>query len=167
MQILKVAKRNNKEYIPEDSSIDNFALHDRLFYYCPNCNKETSKEKINIIKNGFNCKSCSAKKNFNPEIRNYKGKTSKEDRVKKFKETCLKKYGVDNPQKNEAIKKKTKQTNLERYGTTSLLKDERFRKKAQEIALKKYGSINNIEKNKKAVKIDCFFHNCIKILSKN
>lgn len=36
--------------------------------------------------------------------------------IEKTKQTCLKKYGVDNPQKSIVIKEKMKQTCLEKYG---------------------------------------------------
>ena len=47
----------------------------------------------------------------------------------KSKQTCLKKYGVEHVAQVEEIKEKTKQTNLERYGVTCTLHNEEIHQK--------------------------------------
>lgn len=63
----------------------------------------------------------------------------------KSKETCLNKYGVDNPQKSEEIKKKSKNTNKEKYGFDHHLKSESGKLKVKKSIQDKYG-VDNISK---------------------
>ena len=49
----------------------------------------------------------------------------------KNKETCLQRYGVDNPMKNKDIQEKTKQTCLDKYGVETYLKSEEYLSKRQ------------------------------------
>ena len=55
----------------------------------------------------------------------------------KIKQTCLKKYGIDNPAKVNEFKEKSKQTCLERYGTEHTFQSEHFKEKSKETCLKK------------------------------
>jgi len=48
----------------------------------------------------------------------------------KVRQTFLKKYGVDNPQKNKSIQEKTKQTLLKKYGVEHALQYKEFADKA-------------------------------------
>ena len=57
---------------------------------------------------------------------------------KKRKETCLEKYGVDNPAKCSTIKEKIKQTNIEKYGMSSPLQNSKVKQKTKETNLSKY-----------------------------
>ena len=57
---------------------------------------------------------------------------------KKRKETCLEKYGVDNPAKCSTIKEKIKQTNIEKYGMSSPLQNSKVKQKTKETNLLKY-----------------------------
>ena len=47
----------------------------------------------------------------------------------KFKETCIKKYGVDNPIKLPEIREKIKQTNLEKYGYENPMSSDEIKEK--------------------------------------
>jgi very-short-patch-repair endonuclease len=71
-----------------------------------------------------------------------------EKRVNKFKETCKKKFGVDNPSKNNEIKEKKKETFIKNYGVDNIFKRDGFSNYVSNILLKKYGKkrINNPEK---------------------
>ena len=66
------------------------------------------------------------------------------------KETCLKKYGVDNPAKSEIAKEHYKQTCLEKYGYDNSSKSNIVKEKAKQTCLEKYGKPNvyNYEKAK-------------------
>lgn len=54
----------------------------------------------------------------------------------KRKETCIEKYGVDNPSKSEAIKEKTKQNNLKKWGFVSTAQNPDVQAKAKQTRLK-------------------------------
>jgi hypothetical protein len=111
---------------------------------CPVCGNEVE---FISLQRGFKC-TCSLK-------------CSNEMRNQKIKQTCLEKYGVENPQQVKEISERTRntfkqtyvenckeiqeksrQTRFERYG------DENFRnvEKAKETKLKLYGNCNNIQK---------------------
>ena len=61
-------------------------------------------------------------------------KINQKARVEKYKETCIEKYGVDNPAKAQVVKDKAVKTNLQRYGETYACKLPEMRKKLSEIA---------------------------------
>ena len=101
----------------------------------------------------FLCKSCKIK----DKLKN----SDKSLIVLKREETCLKRYGVKNPQQLkdirdktkttiskksseeiEEIKKKAKETRLKKYGVEFFFQTEDFKKKAKESFLKKYGVEN-------------------------
>ena len=87
-------------------------------------------------------------------VDNYnKTKESKE----KIKQTCLKKYGVEYFWQSDECKEKIKQTCLEKYGVDSPLKSEKIRNKGKQTCLEKYGVDNpaKLEENKEKVKQTC------------
>jgi hypothetical protein len=70
----------------------------------------------------------------------------------KAKNTCLERYGVDNPNKSNEIREKTKLTCLERYGAESPLKSDEVQDKIKKTNLERWGvehpSNNKVVKNK-------------------
>ena len=87
-------------------------------------------------------------------VDNYnKTKESKE----KIKQTCLEKYGVEYFWQSDECKEKIRQTCLEKYGVDSPLKSEKIRNKGKQTCLKKYGVDNpaKLEENKEKVKQTC------------
>lgn len=88
-------------------------------------------------------------------LNKYDLKQTKERRFEnarnRYKETCLKHFGTDNPNELKEIRDKIKRTKFEKYG------DENYsnREKAKETSLKRYGSENwlNSQSGKKR-KID-------------
>lgn len=62
--------------------------------------------------------------------------------IEKTKQTCLEKYGVDNPFKSEEIKQRIEQTNLEKYGVKSFSQTDDFKEKCRQTNLEKYGVEN-------------------------
>lgn len=60
----------------------------------------------------------------------------------KMKDTCLKKYGVENARKSEAIKEKAKRTCLEKYGVENPRQSKYIKEKIKRTCLEKYG-VNN------------------------
>jgi G:T-mismatch repair DNA endonuclease (very short patch repair protein) len=115
-------------HYPEDLSISQ-----RLYWYyhdinnhptCPICGKDL---KFYSFKKGYQT-FCSTKCLANSEYRH-----------NKFKQTCLEKYGVENPFQSEFIKDKIKETNLEKYGVDNPNKSQAIRNKSKQTCLKKYG----------------------------
>ena len=91
---------------------------------CPVCGKPV--KFYNFIK-GYR-KYCSSKcNNSNPK------------KKLQVKQTCLERYGVDNPHKSRDIQDKTKQTCLERYGVEYPTQSEEIQNKYKQTCLKKYG----------------------------
>jgi hypothetical protein len=104
----------------------------RVRFRC-SCGVETSKrfEMLNVYRLPY-CEEC-----------------SKVKMIEKGKETCMKKYGVDNAGKNEEIKKKINATFKEKYGGHALKSPEIIAKRAK-TCLKKYGGHPNQNKEVQA-----------------
>lgn len=69
-----------------------------------------------------------------------KSKVTTEEIVQKRKQTCIEKYGTDNPSKVDWIKKKKEKTSIENWGTKQPLAASQVRQKIKETNLEKYGS---------------------------
>ena len=65
--------------------------------------------------------------------------TSNNETTLKRQQTCLEKYGVDNPWKSNDVKEKIKNTCLEKYGHENYAQTDEYTKKSKETCLKKYG----------------------------
>ena len=100
---------------------------------CPVCNINTLKFKD--ISKGY-YKTCSKKCSKNTI--EYK---------EKYRQTCLEKYGVDNPLKSKEIRDKITATNLERYGVENPFQSEEIKEKIKETNNDKY-SVDNPMQNK-------------------
>jgi transcription elongation factor Elf1 len=117
-----------------------------VFVKCDICGMERMLMYRKYLKN-INCYdyySCSSKCSTNKKkltcLEKYGvDNPNKNDIVKKQKKlTCLEKYGVDNPNKSIFIKNKTKKTCLEKYGNVSYVNSFDFKNKMNE----KYGVVN-------------------------
>lgn len=66
------------------------------------------------------------------------------EKKEKSKQTCLEKYGVENPFSSKEIRKKSKQTCLEKYGTTvaNQFSTKEAKQKYEQHCLEKYGTKN-------------------------
>jgi len=60
----------------------------------------------------------------------------------KIKKTCIEKYGVDNPMKNDAIKSNLKRTLNDKYGVDHYSHTDEYKEKYKETCLIKYGVDN-------------------------
>lgn len=60
----------------------------------------------------------------------------------KFKQTCLERFGAENPYASEIIKEKIKKTNLEKYGVENALEAEEIKEKIKNTNLERYGAEN-------------------------
>lgn len=63
----------------------------------------------------------------------------------KFKQTCIAKYGCENPMQNENIKQKSKETNINRYGVTCTLHNDKVKEKVKKTCLLLYGFENPMQ----------------------
>lgn len=106
-----------------------YSLADRVFWVvsgmtqaptCKVCGKQLYKHIVSI-QEGFP-QTCSK------ECR-YKNKARSEKR----KQTCLKKYGVENPYQSDEIKTKIRKTNLDRYGKESYTQTQEYKTKVKYI----------------------------------
>ncbi len=112
---------------------------------------------MNIKKNFFSCEICNSifyskwgKKQTcsNDCLKKLKSTDEyKQNFLDKTRKTFLKRFGVDNPAKNDLIKKKTEQTCLKKYGAVSPTLNEEIRKKQIDTCQKKYGSNTPLENN--------------------
>ena len=64
---------------------------------------------------------------------------------KKARQTCIDKYGVDNPQKVREIQEKTKRTNIERYGAENVFAAEQIKEKIKSTNRARYGVEHNLQ----------------------
>lgn len=73
---------------------------------------------------------------------------SKKCSLQKYRNTCLLKYGVNNPSKSEEIKDKIKKTNLKKYGTEYTFQSNKIKDKIKKTNLKRY-KVEYPQQNKK------------------
>jgi len=162
---------NKKDYYDKYLKLDNEGL-------CPVCGKETN---FNYYKFGYfihcsiNCISKNPKtlekivnskiekfgvsnntqldyyKKLNSEIWKNKSKEELDCIVQKSKNTCLEKYGEDNPAKLDEVKQKMKDSCLEKFGTEYALQNKDVIKKRRITNLEKYG-VENIFQNTDIIK---------------
>ena len=64
---------------------------------------------------------------------------------KKYEDTCMKKYGVKNPNQVQEVQNKKKATNLERYGCESVMQNEKIKNKMKATNLERYGCICSLQ----------------------
>ena len=95
-----------------------------------NCNLAVEKVFREIEKTGIYCKTC-----------------AQQNKLKKTKETCLEKYGVEHTRNAEHVKEKTKQTCLEKYGVEYSFQNEKVKNKIKETCIQRYG-VENACQNK-------------------
>ena len=76
-------------------------------------------------------------------------KCSKKDKetIRKYKETCLEKYGVENPSQAKEVKDKKKDTTLLHYGVENPLQSEEIKEKRKKTCTDKYGTDNVFKSN--------------------
>ena len=89
--------------------------------YCKICNKNLAK-----FSKGKGYTTCSRK------CRNIKTNIS-------YKNTCINRFGVDNPAKLPETQEKMKQSCIKRYGTDHISKTEKFKEKLKNDCFKKHG----------------------------
>ena len=109
------------------SGLSERSLSERIYYFVNNetelllcdCGKHLS---FKGYKNGYR-PTCGDKECF----------------VKKRKETCVEKYGVDNPKKNKEVIEKTKENILKKWGGVHYMSNSEIRKKFKDTMIKNHG----------------------------
>ena len=125
---------NNKKVLAEDLSKNSSK---KAVCICDICGKEvlkTMKQYYSSLEkhNGlYICKECF---NNNKEILEY--------RKNKMKQTCLEKYGTENPMQNEDVKNKIKNTFLNKYGVEYAGQIQEAIEKRKNTCIDKYGVSN-------------------------
>jgi len=109
--------------------------------------EEQGRTDIVLLEDGYNCWIKKAKffdKIINeyfwakPHIVFYKKSVAPLRKKEKTKQTCLEKYGVENPAQSKEIQNKIKKTNFEKYGVECYLETGDFKKKCVQTNLEKY-----------------------------
>jgi len=143
MHIIKYHKLKSKEYY--DMYLKK--INDGI---CVKCGKVT--KFLNISKGYRNY--CSRKCTSNSDAKKeaikefYNNEDNIKEKNQKLKQTCLEKYGVDNPMKNTIFKDKLFQSIQKKYGHKYPLNNDVLKQKAKQTCLKKYGTeyaMNNKE----------------------
>ena len=67
---------------------------------------------------------------------------SKIEHLRTFKQTCIQKYGTDNPLKAKEVRQKVKETNLKKYGVENISQAKEIKEKVQQTNFIKYGAKN-------------------------
>jgi hypothetical protein len=93
--------------------------------YCGNTHNKTFR--MLSRNNGGYCAMCSIQKS-----------------ISKIKQTCIYRYGVENPAQSKEIKDKIKQVNLERYGYESHNQSNNIKEKKKQSIIQKYGVIHQM-----------------------
>lgn len=116
---------------------------------CAGKNKETLEKHIISLKKHFgdNYSEVIVEKGARTKIERY-GSVSYNNK-EKYKQTCLERYGVDNPTKLETIKSKTRKTCLKKYGVEYVTQSSEYKSKMREKynrdVSERYGDVISLE----------------------
>ena len=146
----------NSRYTDSESileTLNRIKLNIDVHPICPICNKNLVQYRGRLLNKGifqFTCKDNNCRKQYrslkNKEtcLKKYgvdNGAKTKQS-ISKSKETCLKKYGVDRPLKSQQIYNKLINTNLEKYGVKNVYQSKLIKDKIKQNSLDKYGVKN-------------------------
>ena len=118
------AQKTNIERYGHKSPMHNANVQEKVHENWKNKSKEEIDNHVDKIKNA------------KLKIHNDKNYNNRE----LAKETCLKRYGVENPLQIEKIKEKVKNTNLERYGTVAPIQNPVVKAKIEKTTKERYGT---------------------------
>lgn len=157
LTLLESIKQNSKTFKQFTLSIRNthygyisFINYFKNRYKFLECYEVNNRLKFKIYKLYFyydfdelqRCSFCGKPKSLPSLFNNGHVCGSKECSDKKYKQTCYKNHGVQNPLQSESIKQKAKQTNLSKYGVENPLQAESIKEKIKHTNLIKYGFEN-------------------------
>ncbi len=109
------------QFTLKDTKYDKLHYHTKIEFVCV-CGIEGFNRFSNINRTGGFCKNCMAK-----------------NKVEKFRNTNLVKYGTNHPMKTTIVQDKIKQTNLEKYGYEYPLLSKEIQDKVKQTNLKNHG----------------------------
>lgn len=126
---------------PEDWSLFQKAYHELYLdnqptaKLCPVCNNNL---RFTGLRTGYT-KSCSAScRNRNPEF------------LKKYKDTCLIRYGTEFASQSTEFREEVKATNISKYGVDNPFKSKQIRDKHKAVCIEKYG-VDNPSKSQQVI----------------
>lgn len=139
-----ILREKSQEELAVD--FDSCTVYTKLYCMCDYCDLIFKRSKRNILvgrktiqKESCNSKVCAKRKREESQLLLYgvKNAGGSVESLKKYKKTCLDKYGVENSSSLSKVKEKTKHTNLLKYGKPSYLSTKECskakKKKAQEL----------------------------------
>lgn len=140
-------------------------------FICSRCNRESTKSFRNLTPD-FICTDCQKKLSRNSEEAKQKYRNtcierygtdnpSKSAAIKQKKEdTCRRHYGVDNPAQSTAVQEKMKSTNMVRYGVENVSSSSIIREKVKTTLLERYGveNVSHLDSVKYKKKETCRMH---------
>lgn len=139
-QVSNFMKQSPAVY-PEEWSLFQKAYHELFLNkqstskLCPVCGNNLRFTGLRI---GYT-KSCSAScRNRNPEF------------LKKYKNTCLTKYGTEFASQSTEFRKQVKATNMSKYGVDNPFKSKQIRDKHKAVCIEKYG-VDNPSKSQQTI----------------
>jgi G:T-mismatch repair DNA endonuclease (very short patch repair protein) len=145
---------------------ENYEFKERLYSFLNNINERPkcvvcgNEVKFRNIAHGYNrccCSACVGKdpqrqeKIDNAKIKKYG--TAKYFNHEKFKQTCLEKYGVENPFAAESCKQTIKQTLLDRYGVEYAQQSKQIQETRKKNSLEKYGVDHHMKTDEIRLKV--------------
>jgi len=127
--------------------------YEKVKIKCDYCGKEYVLPYVSVTKqigHTHSCKKCSYEKTKETCIKKYgyENPLLSPEIQQKIKNTNLKKYGVENPFSSEEIKNKIQETNVERYGVKSPLQNKSILEKVRETCFEKYGETSHMKTKK-------------------
>ena len=113
---------NRDKCIIDFDKIEKYNRDTEINFIC-NCGIEYSKRfrQIYHVSGGY-CKKCTENR-----------------RQEKVKQTCIERYGVENPQQLQDVKDKSKQTCIERYGVECPMKSQEVKDKSKQTCFNNFG----------------------------
>ena len=88
------------------------------------------------------CKNCGKEMKYSQRNNEYcspKCRANSDEFQENYKQTCLKKYGCENPAQSKEIQEKTKHTNLKRLGCEYPAQNKDIQEKAKQTCLERFG----------------------------
>lgn len=122
-----------------------YCSHQHVRVICDYCGKEFKKQYVNLLNERIDgkdcCKKCQPRRFAESCMKKYgvQNPFQLDSVIRKTRETSLKKYGTERPCQSKVIKEKIAETNKERYGNICTLQSEEIKKKAIDTLMKRYG----------------------------
>ncbi len=135
---LKTKREDNGKFY-DYSNVIYRKIEERIIIICPQHGQ--FEQRAGDHKNGSGCPKCGKEKAKNTCLQKYGVENPFQSEIikKRIKKTNLQKYGVENPSQSIAIKQKKKETSLKNYGVTNYTKTQEYKERYKKTYLQKYG----------------------------